>query len=327
MYLAQDVCKNKVRLITLDMMLGIAMLLVVLGHHLLPIMPKWYLKTHYYIYIFHMPLFIFLSGFLISYTYKNIPYRIYVWRKFQKFFPAYITVGALCIWLGNPQVSVGNFTKEMLLFLISPKDSEAVFLWYIYLLMIFYVIAPFILRVIRSKRLPLLILSCIGLSFLDIHVTYFCIDYFCRYFPYCLGGMILAEHLQSIHIRWEWGIIPLFIFIVLSYVHFRFGYSPLLNYSLSWLSIPTVFTIATIIQSSRLMRCLFVKISKGCYGIYLLHLFFVQGIYLIVCKFLTNLSTEGAIIYLTISTTLSITLALFAWNIASRVIRIWKTIQ
>ena len=60
------------RIIGIDVMQGIAMVLVVLGHHLFPFMPEWYMRMFYWIYTFHMPLFIFISGFLVRYSYKGV---------------------------------------------------------------------------------------------------------------------------------------------------------------------------------------------------------------------------------------------------------------
>ena len=70
----------------LDLMQGLAMILVVIGHHLFPFMPEWYRALHYYIYLFHMPFFIFISAFLIRYKkYKGILF-IYS-SKSEKVYP------------------------------------------------------------------------------------------------------------------------------------------------------------------------------------------------------------------------------------------------
>lgn len=60
------------RILQLDLMQGFAMALVVLGHHLFTFLPAWYKEMHTYIYMFHMPFFMFISGFLIHYSYKEV---------------------------------------------------------------------------------------------------------------------------------------------------------------------------------------------------------------------------------------------------------------
>ena len=79
------------RLSEIDVLQGIAMILVVLGHHFADIMPPWYNTFRYYLYIFHMPVFIFISGFLIRYSYKEIntilEYKNFVIKRCKKFIP------------------------------------------------------------------------------------------------------------------------------------------------------------------------------------------------------------------------------------------------
>lgn len=81
--------EKRPRLVTVDIMQGLAMLLVVIGHHLLDFMPDGYGRFHSWLYIFHMPYFIFLSGFLIAYSYKGEQYVKYIYRRFRKFFIPY----------------------------------------------------------------------------------------------------------------------------------------------------------------------------------------------------------------------------------------------
>ena len=112
------------------------MVLVVLGHHLFPFLPAWYKSMHYYIYLFHMPFFIFISAFLIRYSFKGVDnnkeYWQYIRRKAVKFIPPYIIIGMLCILLKRPE-SINAFLTQVVCLLNNPLGSEATFLWYIYL--------------------------------------------------------------------------------------------------------------------------------------------------------------------------------------------------
>jgi fucose 4-O-acetylase-like acetyltransferase len=75
----------------------IAVSLVVLGHSVLTDVPsascfaQW---THSFIYSFHMPLFIFISGFLFMYssTTRNIRYREFMIRKVKRILIPYIFI-------------------------------------------------------------------------------------------------------------------------------------------------------------------------------------------------------------------------------------------
>lgn len=113
------------RITAIDIMLGIAMLLVVLGHHFFPFMPEWYRRMYYWIYTFHMPLFIFISGFLVRYSYKGVhsmaEYRSYVGRRFRKFALPYIIVGVLCALVAWNFGYVGILADNLLHLFIAPK--------------------------------------------------------------------------------------------------------------------------------------------------------------------------------------------------------------
>jgi fucose 4-O-acetylase-like acetyltransferase len=128
---------SKKRLVIVDLLQGIAMVWVIIGHHLFDFMPTIYHSIHYYIYSFHMPFFIFISSFLIAYSYKELSYRTYIYRKFHKFFLPYVLVGIIVIALSALKEGFKIIPSNLLYLIFSPKQSEATFLWYIYLLFIF----------------------------------------------------------------------------------------------------------------------------------------------------------------------------------------------
>lgn len=61
---------KKRRYETIDIARGIAIVLVVIGHYSTPQMPEYLHIPHEVIYMFHMPMFLFVSGFLCIATYK-----------------------------------------------------------------------------------------------------------------------------------------------------------------------------------------------------------------------------------------------------------------
>lgn len=132
----QKSCQKRLDII--DVMQGIAMLWVIVGYHLFDFMPPVYGHIHYYIYSFHMPLFIFISGFLIAYSYKGISYRQYVYRRFHKFFVPYVIVGIIITLLAATKSGIASIGENLVNLVVSPKQSEATFLWYIYLLFVQY---------------------------------------------------------------------------------------------------------------------------------------------------------------------------------------------
>ena len=89
---------SRERLIRVDIMVGLAMVMVVLGHQSFSFSPSWYTHgLHEWIYRFHMEVFVFLSAFLIRYSYKGVSslkeYVAYEGRKLKKFMVPFVVVG------------------------------------------------------------------------------------------------------------------------------------------------------------------------------------------------------------------------------------------
>ena len=85
------------RLSDIDSAKGIAIFLVVLGHLTLKSRPdniEWYIILESAIYKFHMYFFMFLSGFVMYYSFpvigSRIEYTRYVKKKFIRLIPAFL---------------------------------------------------------------------------------------------------------------------------------------------------------------------------------------------------------------------------------------------
>ena len=313
------------RIIGIDVMQGIAMVLVVLGHHLFPFMPEWYMRMFYWIYTFHMPLFIFISGFLVRYSYKGVhgwsEYKDYVAKRARKFIPPYLIVGTICTLMAWNFKDVGILLTSWLNLLISPKQSEVTFLWYIYLLFIFYCIAPLLFGAKRWVR-GVVFAAALLLSWCYVHVSYFCIDWFTRYFLFFLLGAWAAEHytkLERIDIRWS--LLALVAFVAMSVAHFIGGYNPVLEYAMQWMGIPAFVGVAWLLKQVAVIRKALVYVSVNCFGVYLLHMFFVQAGAMIVTRLPWTISSWGYVIYLLISTAVSIGATAWGYNAVSRVVQ------
>jgi surface polysaccharide O-acyltransferase-like enzyme len=198
--------------------------------------------------------------------------------------------------------------------LIAPKQSEVTFLWYIYLLFIFYCISPFIFNAKRWVKV-LLFIGAIYLSTHVIPVGYLCIDWFTRYFVFFLLGAYIAEHYTQIkQFDIRWSILALIAFFTISVVHFKNGYNPILEYTIQMIGIPAIACISWILMKWTAARKTLVYISVNCFGIYLLHMFFVQAGAMIITRLPFNIPSYGYIIYLIVSTTLSIFATAIIWE-------------
>lgn len=298
------------RITGIDIMQGTAMVLVVLGHHLFDFMPEWYGRMYYWLYTFHMPLFVFISGFLVRYSYKGVKgvaeYRTYVGKRFRKFAIPYIIVGVVCALLSWNFRDVDVLLTNLAYLIVAPKLGEARFLWYIYLLFVFYMIAPLVFNAKRVVRWCVMAVV-LYLSIYYIPSNYACADYFTRYFIFFLLGTSVAENYAVVkRMDVRWSIVPLVLFVVMSVWHFLYGYNALLEYMLQWVGIPAFLCVAWVIGKMPLMRDVLVGISKNCFVIYLLHMFVIQGVAVLLRLSGMGLTAYTAIPYLLLSTALAI---------------------
>lgn len=71
------------RIIALDIAKAICIILVVMGHYVPDNSPAWYVLVHDVIYTFHMPLFMFVSGYVYIATKKRSTYGDFLLKKSQ----------------------------------------------------------------------------------------------------------------------------------------------------------------------------------------------------------------------------------------------------
>lgn len=284
---------NNNRLVRVDMMIGLAMIMVVLGHFTVGHEPQWYHTLHNWIYSFHMQLFLFLSAFLVRYTYKPVGnasgYFKYIWRKFVKFFLPFLIVGIAvslraCVFK-DAELSWTHVGRSLKTLLLYPRWSETSFLWYIYILFGYYLISPLFFRLPQWGR----VLCCVGAMFLpmlDAGQTLAAYD-FSRYtFFYCLG-VLCAEWIDEIRSvkPWMWGLMSV---PFLAYSYWVFAQSGAIGFEhtqLDWwyivtgtASIPFFYLLAMAIEKTIVTSKTLTLISKDCYWIYLLQMFIIWGL-------------------------------------------------
>ena len=143
---------------------GAGIILVALGHsepvrEAYPLLFSW-------IYSFHMPLFFLLSGFFSTRLTQDGPVREVVnnvFRRVSYLFVPYLTVSIaysalkhIVSPLAKRPVGLANLPLDILLY---PGNNPALFLWFIYALMVMWLLAPLLSRLPAILLLPLLALS------------------------------------------------------------------------------------------------------------------------------------------------------------------------
>ena len=285
---------NNTRLVGIDMMIGLAMTLVVLGHASIGKVPYWYSHgLHNWIYSFHMELFLFLSAFLIRYTYREVKslleYGKYIWRKFKKFFLWFILIGMVVALLACPLKGIPFSAKYLwhsfCTLLLYPRYSETSFLWYIYILFGYYLISPLFFRLPQWGR----VLICVATLFLPmLPQSQFIATYdFCQYsFFYCLG-VLCAEWIEEIRgVKvWQWGLMSVpfvawtaWVFsegMQIGFEHPQLGWWHIVT---GVSAIPFFYLISMALKKIKSVNKTLTLISKDCYWIYLLQMFVIWGI-------------------------------------------------
>ncbi len=278
-------------MVSIDIMVGMAMLFVVIGHLSVGSEPEWYSRgLHAWIYSFHMELFVFLSAFLIRYTYKGVnsllEYSKYIWRKFRKFFLWFIIIGIAVSLLKS-----ANLLSELSTLLLYPRQSETAFLWYIYLLFGYYLLSPLYFRLPEYVR----IICCAAALFLPLLNAgpILCASDFCQYtFFYCLGVLCAEWKTKNqtntaASFAFKSSAFAALPFLLYTLWLLFFGYSNGFEFrQLGWwtiatglFSLPFFYFIAVLSGKVAFLRKTFEAISRNCYLIYLLQMFVIWGIH------------------------------------------------
>jgi len=202
----------KERLVDFDRLKGLAILLVVVGHLVArqgPNADNIYSDIKLTIYSFHMPVFMFVCGFILAYTRKPIDsisdYAIYIRKKTYRLMPAYLLF-AFVIFFGklifsqfmhvdNPVDGV----SDMYRIFVDPINSYSSYLWFIYTLFIYYLIFPLLYRITKNRIYFLLPVGVI-LGYLELTkdvTTYFCISRVFEYFFVFTLGCCASDYYKK----------------------------------------------------------------------------------------------------------------------------------
>lgn len=300
---------KKVRIPIVDVLTLIATLLVVMGHHkFLRDSISWYPIYDKIIYAFHMGFFMTISGFLIKYTFpSDCLWSKYVGKKARKFIPAYLAVGVIAALISFE--SLKCFGNDLLMLIINPVKGPIQIIWYIYVLLVYYCLAPVVFRLSTKQRWWLLLLSLIPAACCLKISTCFCLQQIFRLMPFFLFGVQIADKLEVIRAVKDWKILlmgmPFVVFvvacIVLNYnpVPNTHGYGKLLT---SFLSLPLMYLIGRWLCGFReSVAILSKRFSKYVYSVYLCQMFFIEGFWLLWRKTPLTLNDETAVLYLVCS--------------------------
>lgn len=317
--MAQKVITKKARLGLFDVLTGFATLLVVSGHQqFLEEYALWYHVYREIIYSFHMALFMFVSGFLIQYSYpsKSISYSQYVGRKLKKFLPAYFVVGIIASIIASS--SIPEFNLSILLLFYDPINGSIQIIWYIYVLMIFYALMPFIIKLSPKTLfavLPIaLLLSLLSSNFGSI----FCLQSITYLFFFFLLGVLACRSYINFKlikpIYWLLLSTPFLIYLAF-FIHLQHDPFTFLGRRTlsSILALPLCLWMGIYLDR---VKCLFIQrifstLSKHAFSIYLWQMFVINALWVVFSRFSKwALTPYTTFVYLIISSALTIVICI-----------------
>lgn len=278
------------RFIDIDKLTGVCITLVVFGHLLLPQFEhlSHYVVIREFIYKFHMPLFMFLSGFLIALSLKSkgekFDYLNYIKGKITKFLPPYVlfsTIFTLVEFLVKKK-SFNDLSLDLLYTYILPAKSPAGFLWYIYVLFLFYISIPFLLKLLKGQVIFLVIFG-ILFQFVNHHITdVLCLKLYSYYFFFVSIGVLVYQNIDKYYFLLDkLGWFFIFLFIVL--VAFDLNYDLITKFQLGLVSIPSFHFLAR--RFDNFLPNFIVTLGKSSFYIYLMNTLFIGGVSLVMIKF------------------------------------------
>lgn len=187
------------RLISFDIAKAICIILVVIGHYVPDYSPQWYVGVHDVIYTFHMPLFMFASGFIYMATKKDIPYWNFLLKKVKRLMVPYLSVSAIVItikllteghaYVENP-VTWMSYVKMLYL------PEAGYFLWFIWALWWMFVITP--LFKTKQMRLGLFVLAIVLHYISNLLPEVFCLRQFQGMLVYFMLGVVCCDWKKQI---------------------------------------------------------------------------------------------------------------------------------
>ena len=189
---------------------GLGIFLVVLGHVVTGEPPKgndWYGVMRTALYAFHMPFFIYLSGFIFFYTASHLKawqgFWLFAGRRAERLLVPFALFG-LIIVVGKHVASsfihvdnlAPNFVTDLVNLFWNTGESAAKSVWYVFVLFEMTLFAVIAMRVVKSPLFWFLVAVPLSIAPM-VPVLY--LDRFFLYLPYFFVGGMAVTH-------WEkWG--------------------------------------------------------------------------------------------------------------------------
>ena len=286
------------RIVWVDIAKAISIILVVIGHYIPDMHPCWYGEMRRIIYSFHMPLFMFASGFVYIATKKEIAYSDFIWGKVKRLMVPYLTVSILVVTIKlctQGQAYVENPVTPLSYIKIFYLPEAGYFLWFIWALWWMFVMIPLFRT--RLSRLGLLIIAVILPIIAPYMPEEFCFRQFSTMLQYFVMGTVIYD--WGHYLLWSKRVPLLALFIASCLIEGldNFGVGGGFALITACVRIALVLKVSYSLENY-VMKCAWGKIvlliSASSYVIYLLHTTFEGFMKALVLKlpYLSDLSND-----------------------------------
>lgn len=266
---------------TIDNLRFLAIILVILGHSIIIYNPYWNLvKTSansdllkylcWIIYIFHMPLFVFISGFLFN---CNTSLFTLLKKKFKRLIIPYILFSLFYLLPIRYILGYEGYVNNTLIYnivdnIILGKDNGH--LWFLPSLYIIFLLFYIILK--KVKRLDWVLIICFVISIIGLKIPYY-FGNSLQYLFWFSFGYYVANNLNTIKKISNSKFVFIIIFLLISIYVFIYGKFKFYNYICIVLRyVINLFLLPLLYFAfSKYENSTFTKVSKYSFGMYLFH--------------------------------------------------------
>ena len=261
------------------------MILVVLGHIYDPNGPEWANTFRKVIYSFHMPFFMYLSGYIFIYTGNQLTregYTGYFLKRANRLLVPFFALAIVIIggkFVASYFVSVNKPVNDLFSslyhVLFSTEKSPVLTIWYLFVLFVFSVITPVVLRVVSFSAAMAI---AVGMHLIFLIAIYnermpsdFYVDRIFMFYVFFMAGCLAAHHMtvwEDVVQRW-WGI-AFAVFVVTVFITIDHEYRYILA---GMASIPALHGLVrwTILDDSKFLLWL----GDNAFTIYLFNTIFI----------------------------------------------------
>ena len=263
------------RVVFIDIAKAICIVLVVVGHVDSHSFPQWYRTIILGIYTFHMPLFMFASGYLYSLTKKEEPYLVFLRKKFRRLMIPYFVCSFFIISLKlflDYCFDVKTTMSASSYFFVFFKPEAGYFLWFIWSLWLIFIIVPFFKS--KRQRLILFLFSVIVHYFAKEFTDVFSLTPTKYMFMYFMAGVVLHDFRNVGQLFKKIPFCAYFsLFVVAEYLLFTYPEFLWLKLIIGYIGIAFIISLSFIIEKNNRTRInnIFVSLSVSSFFIYLFH--------------------------------------------------------